>query len=156
MFPLVSRLSSPHSSLLLGPPPFTDSGLLSSFILPPLSDRSYYRFVHLSDTHHYNLLKDFSIPPGDFLLHTGDFSNHGTQTELQTFLSQFTQLTHPYKLLIAGNHDLDSSKAWTNKPTKSLASAFRSLLLSRSSSSDVQPSNTDDFIEQFLTKYPNC
>ena len=40
------------------------------------SSPSVFRFITLSDTH--NLHRTLTIPPGDVLIHCGDFTNHST------------------------------------------------------------------------------
>jgi hypothetical protein len=43
------------------------------------------RFVCISDTHGINLLRNIEIPEGDFLLHSGDFSDMGDIHEVVAF-----------------------------------------------------------------------
>ena len=61
------------------------------------------RVVFISDTHlkHDSL----ALPPGDLLIHAGDFSRRGLVPEVQVFLDWFAAQPHPYKVLVAGNHD---------------------------------------------------
>jgi Icc-related predicted phosphoesterase len=61
----------------------------------------------ISDSHcrHSEIPTD-QLPGGDFLIHTGDFSNSGTVTQCNEFFEWFsaqTQYTH--RIFIAGNHD---------------------------------------------------
>lgn len=72
--------------------------------LPPVAV-GYVRFVHISDTHgkHEGM---GPLPPGDVLIHTGDFTNSGTVSEVRSFCEWFGKQPHAQKLLIAGNHDL--------------------------------------------------
>ena len=68
------------------------------------------RIVHLSDTHDY-LSHDgsgASLPDGDVLLHTGDFSNHGTAEEFELFNAFLGAVAHRYptRIVIMGNHDV--------------------------------------------------
>ena len=62
------------------------------------------RIVCISDTHsRYN----FEIPPGEILVHAGDFSRNGLQTEVETYLETLKSLKNfRLKIIIAGNHDL--------------------------------------------------
>lgn len=60
------------------------------------------RFVCISDTHS----KHFKIPPGDVLIHAGDFTKKGTQAEVWEFSSFLRQAPHKYKIIVAGNHDI--------------------------------------------------
>ncbi|MCW5921842.1 MAG: metallophosphatase domain-containing protein [Saprospiraceae bacterium] len=61
------------------------------------------RIVFISDTH----LKHDSLPlpPGDMLVHAGDFSRRGLMHEAQIFLDWFSAQPHRHKVLVAGNHD---------------------------------------------------
>jgi len=61
------------------------------------------KIVAISDTH--NKHEKIVVPKGDVLIHAGDFSSHGTASELWTFLKWFAKLPHKHKLFIAGNHD---------------------------------------------------
>lgn len=61
------------------------------------------RIVLLSDTHNCN--QEISVPDGDILIHAGDATNRGEQTEVEDFLVWFSQLPHKYKIFVAGNHD---------------------------------------------------
>ena len=62
------------------------------------------RFVVISDTHSRE--RKVTIPPGDVLLHCGDFTNVGKQAEIAEFCEWFGAMPHARKILIAGNHDL--------------------------------------------------
>jgi 3',5'-cyclic AMP phosphodiesterase CpdA len=62
------------------------------------------RIVCISDTHNRY---DFPIPDGDILIHAGDFSNTGTQIEIENFLEYLKSLKqYRLKIVIAGNHDI--------------------------------------------------
>lgn len=61
------------------------------------------RIVCISDTHNCN--GQFDVPDGDILVHAGDATINGTVDEIRNFNSWFSALRHPYKVLIAGNHD---------------------------------------------------
>ncbi|KAJ7717633.1 Metallo-dependent phosphatase-like protein [Mycena maculata] len=78
----------------------------------PESDSSnthkWTRFVLLSDTH----TSTFQVPAGDVLLHTGDLTQNGTFTELQTTMEWLYALPHSLKIIIAGNHDLAVHRKW--------------------------------------------
>ncbi len=62
------------------------------------------RFVCISDTH--NQLDVDSLPPGNVLLHAGDFSYSGKLSEILMFNEQMGRVNFRYKLVIAGNHEL--------------------------------------------------
>ena len=63
------------------------------------------RFVFISDTH--NKLKPEQIPPGDILIHCGDFTKTSTKEEYEEFKEFLIKLKDfKYKIVISGNHDL--------------------------------------------------
>jgi Icc-related predicted phosphoesterase len=63
------------------------------------------KIVHLSDTHgKHRLLK--KLPTADIIVHSGDISENGTNSEVLDFLEWFCDLNYLYKLFVAGNHDL--------------------------------------------------
>lgn len=62
------------------------------------------RLVCISDTH--TLTEGIVIPPGDVLLHAGDFSNVGKPEEVKGFSRFLERQPHKYKVVIAGNHDI--------------------------------------------------
>lgn len=62
------------------------------------------KIVAISDTH--QLHDKVVIPDGDVLVHAGDFTNQGTDGALIKFLTWFSSQPHPYKVFIAGNHEL--------------------------------------------------
>ena len=61
------------------------------------------RIVFISDTHGRH--RNFDIPDGDVLAHTGDFTNHGWRREIVNFASWVKDQPHKNKIVIAGNHD---------------------------------------------------
>lgn len=70
-------------------------------IYPP-SRSSPIRLVCISDTH---TQKPTLIPSGDVLIHAGDLTNLGTVRDIQAQIDWLSSLPHPYKIVIAGNHD---------------------------------------------------
>lgn len=62
------------------------------------------RIVAISDTH--TLHESIVLPPGDLLVHAGDFSLSGQVHEVKEFFTWFGRQPHRYKVVIAGNHDL--------------------------------------------------
>jgi len=68
--------------------------------------RNILKIVIISDTHSgHNQLQ---LPPGDILIHCGDFSKSRTKLntkEYTDFLAWFTSQQHRTKVLIAGNRD---------------------------------------------------
>lgn len=63
------------------------------------------RVVCVSDTHNFRSFKSANIPNGDILVHSGDFTDHGSMDELNGFKDALKQLPHTYKIVVAGNHD---------------------------------------------------
>lgn len=62
------------------------------------------KLICISDTH--NRHKELQVPDGDIIIHAGDFTEFGTEQEVQDFRDWFVTLPHPHKILIAGNHDI--------------------------------------------------
>ena len=62
------------------------------------------RILHLSDTHgaHHRLK---TLPEADVLIHTGDFTLDGSETEATDFLNWLCNLPYAHKIFICGNHD---------------------------------------------------
>jgi predicted phosphohydrolase len=61
------------------------------------------RIVCLSDTHMKH--KRVAVPDGDVLVHTGDFTTRGYESEVVAFNAWLLTLPHKHKVVIAGNHD---------------------------------------------------
>jgi len=68
------------------------------------------RVVVISDTH--CLHDNIQVPPGDILIHCGDFTNKGTIEEIEAFNEWFGALPHPVKLFCIGNHEVGMFSAW--------------------------------------------
>ena len=68
------------------------------------------RFVCLSDTHMRH--RDIAVPAGDVLVHTGDFTNHGSLEEVREFAAWFAAQPHPLKIVVPGNHDMIMDAAY--------------------------------------------
>ncbi|PYT99748.1 MAG: hypothetical protein DMG38_10550 [Acidobacteria bacterium] len=57
-----------------------------------------------STTH--KLHRDLDLPPGDILIHAGDFLFFGKQSsELRDFNDWLGELPHHFKLVVPGNHN---------------------------------------------------
>lgn len=67
--------------------------------------------VAISDTHARHE-KGRPIPEGDILIHAGDWSNVGTVSDIVKFRTFFEGQPHPYKIFIAGNHDITMHKSF--------------------------------------------
>ncbi len=61
----------------------------------------------ISDTHcRHNEITSL-LKGGDFLIHTGDWTNNGSLTQMESFLSWFSNQTqYKHRIFIAGNHEL--------------------------------------------------
>ncbi|MCM4158335.1 metallophosphoesterase [Antarcticibacterium flavum] len=70
------------------------------------------KVICIADTH--NKQEDIIVPPGDVIIHAGDFSEAGTKKETQEFLEWFASLPHKHKLLVPGNHDFYLEKHLTS------------------------------------------
>lgn len=63
------------------------------------------KVVAISDTHGGHEALD--VPPGDVLIHAGDFCRWGTDhDELVSFFGWLAAQPHAHKVVVAGNHDL--------------------------------------------------
>jgi Icc-related predicted phosphoesterase len=58
--------------------------------------------VCISDTHNTQP----EVPYGDLLVHAGDLTQSGSLEEVQRALTWLRSLSHPHKVIIAGNHDM--------------------------------------------------
>ncbi|NJL12153.1 MAG: metallophosphoesterase [Microscillaceae bacterium] len=61
------------------------------------------RIICLSDTHGQH--RQVLVPPGDMLIHAGDFTRRGQAGEIADFNDWLGTLPHPHKVVVAGNHD---------------------------------------------------
>ncbi|XP_039271036.2 metallophosphoesterase MPPED2-like isoform X1 [Styela clava] len=66
--------------------------------------QGHTRFVCISDTH--NEHRNLKLPPGDVLLHCGDFSLAGELKEIDEFNEWLGEVPFKHKVVIAGNHEL--------------------------------------------------
>ncbi|MBC5833810.1 metallophosphoesterase [Flavobacterium sp. F372] len=70
------------------------------------------KFVIISDTHGQH--KNLTLPKGDVIIHAGDISQRGKESEIIDFLNWFKDLDFKYKIFIAGNHDFFFEKTSEN------------------------------------------
>lgn len=63
------------------------------------------KILHISDTHnrHHDI---GTLPEADIVIHSGDFTDRGTEAEALDFLNWWIELPHRHKLFVTGNHDL--------------------------------------------------
>lgn len=73
------------------------------------------RLVCISDTHSMHTKIPGGVPPGDVLIHAGDFTGRNNKIAVGEFLEWLASLPHPHKILIAGNHDgvLEAEPDWS-------------------------------------------
>jgi predicted phosphodiesterase len=65
----------------------------------------------ISDTHCRHNEITYLLTGGDFLIHTGDWTNSGNFTQMREFLSWFSNQTqYSHRIFIAGNHELQLEK----------------------------------------------
>lgn len=62
------------------------------------------KIVCLSDTH--GIHNFIPMPPGDILVHAGDFTGMGREEEIKSFAEWLRKLDYKHKIVIAGNHDV--------------------------------------------------
>lgn len=63
------------------------------------------KILHLSDTHglHHQIN---GLPEADVIIHSGDISHNGAESEVLDFLNWYIELPYKHKIFITGNHDL--------------------------------------------------
>jgi Icc-related predicted phosphoesterase len=76
----------------------------------------------MSDTHGYH--RRISVPPGEVLIHAGDFT-HTSHNDLIDFDEWLAELPHPFKILVAGNHD----RCFEDRPTWARANLVSAIYL---------------------------
>ncbi len=59
----------------------------------------------ISDTHGKHHSPKLQVPDSEIIVHAGDFTSMGTLEQVIDFLKWYSELPHPYKVLIGGNHD---------------------------------------------------
>jgi predicted phosphodiesterase len=62
------------------------------------------RIVCISDTHGKH--RKVEVPPGDVLVHAGDITSKGQESQIRDFCEWLGSLPHEHKIVICGNHDL--------------------------------------------------
>lgn len=71
---------------------------------PDWDKDNFVRVVCVSDTH--NRHNKLYVPPGDILIHAGDFTMTGRHGAMKKFGEWLSAQPHTHKLVIAGNHDV--------------------------------------------------
>lgn len=62
------------------------------------------RLVIVSDTHNY--VNRIPMPPGDILIHAGDFTVYGSDREIEEFREWLQEAPFKHKIVINGNHEV--------------------------------------------------
>ena len=62
------------------------------------------KILHISDTHGAHRRMG-ELPEADVLVHSGDFTMTGSESEAIDFMNWFCDLPHKHKIFICGNHD---------------------------------------------------
>jgi predicted phosphodiesterase len=70
------------------------------------------KIVCVSDTHTYG--KQIDVPEGDVLIHAGDHTFRGTESETKAAVKWLDRLPHKHKIIIAGNHDFFFDERFQN------------------------------------------
>lgn len=80
------------------------------------------KIVMVSDTH--NKHNQIVLPEGDILIHSGDFSGVGRQSEVRNFFKWITKQSEKFEhiVFIAGNHELtfENKSSWVNPLIRTL------------------------------------
>lgn len=61
------------------------------------------KILAISDTH--NQHSKLEIPKCDILIHAGDATGHGSESETRKFLNWFAKTEAAHKIYVEGNHD---------------------------------------------------
>ena len=64
------------------------------------------RVVMLSDTHGHH--RKLEVPRGDMLLHAGDFTHYGRESDALDFNAWLGELPHTHKIVVLGNHETNA------------------------------------------------
>lgn len=84
------------------------------------------RIVCVSDTHETENW-EAKVPPGDILIHAGDFSMTGRLFEVESFRKRILSLPHRHKIVVAGNHELTFDSSLFTEKLAELKERFPSL-----------------------------
>merc|ERR1711977_505540 len=77
-------------------------------VIPPVQLRPLFRvqFVLISDTHGHH--RKLSLPPGDVLIHAGDFTAYGKAADAEDFNAWLGEQPHKHKFVVLGNHEANA------------------------------------------------
>ena len=77
------------------------------------------RLVMISDTHGRHRRVD--VPPGDILIHAGDFTQYGKRDDAVDFNAWLGELPHQHIFVVLGNHEANAP--WRKEATALLTNA---------------------------------
>lgn len=103
----VGKLEIPAfvSSKMQPPPPPSDSTPASTVFF-----MKKVRIVHMSDTHHFldKTSRNGFLPHGHILVHSGNFTDHGTDEEFAQFNGWLESVSdrYHYRVVVLGNRDV--------------------------------------------------
>ena len=87
---------------------------------PPERPRLNLRVVLISDTHgHHRKLGE--LPPGDVLIHAGDFTHCGRESDARDFNAWLAEQPHAHRFVVVGNHEADAD--WRRSAATILSNA---------------------------------
>jgi len=97
-------------------PGFTVNNVNWEDNLTKSGDEDQIRLVCISDTHCQAQTMLEPVPPGDILIHSGDFTNYGRKEEVEKFNQWLGTLPHRHKIVIAGNHEITFDRKSFDNP----------------------------------------
>ena len=120
----------------------------------PARDPLGIRVVMISDTH--GMHRQVDVPAGDLLIHAGDFTRFGRESDLTDFNAWLGELPHEHKIVVNGNHEHNA--AWKAATPQRLSNAT-SFLRNQAVSVPLGPKNDlqvygTDFFWPMKTKNP--
>lgn len=98
-----------HVGGLSAPPPPHDPMMLGKTV------------VIISDTHGQHRKLSGKVPPGDILVHAGDFTRFGREEDAVDFNAWLGELPHRHKIIVEGNHEYNAP--WKGKIASLLSNA---------------------------------
>ncbi|RZB40507.1 metallophosphoesterase domain-containing protein 1, partial [Asbolus verrucosus] len=116
------------------------------------------RFVCMSDTHSLIRNITFDIPDGDVFVHAGDFTKCGQRDEVIQFTKWLTSLSHKYKIVICGNHELSFDRKFSDCFKKTISARHTGSLEDEvpnygNTKDNISDAVNTDNVRQYLT---NC
>eukprot|EP00755_Sulcionema_specki_P011741 Sspe_Gene.7975::Locus_2704_Transcript_1_1_Confidence_1.000_Length_739::g.7975::m.7975 len=82
-------------------------------------DKLGLRVVCVSDTHGHH--RELRVPPGDLLIHAGDWTHFGKKSDAIDFNQWLGELPHRHKVVVNGNHE--SNAMWAKSTPNLITNA---------------------------------